>query len=109
MNELLNRVFGLTSMGFGDADVQFGFARPIPAWGWMLAMVAAFAMAWWSYWKLSGSRPARVTLAGLRGLVLLGLLLIFSGPQLVKRPSTTPATWASAPLRRRVERQRSMR
>ena len=59
MNELLNRVFGLSSMGFGDADVQFGFARPIPAWGWMLAVVGAFALAWWSYWRLMGSRRMR--------------------------------------------------
>lgn len=93
MNEFLNKVFGLTSMGFGGADVQFGFARPIPAWGWMLAVVAAFAMAWWSYWKLSGSRPARVALACVRGLVLLALLLIFSGPQLVKPNERIEKDW----------------
>lgn len=93
MNELLNKLFGLASMGFGDADVQFGFVRPIPAWGWMLAVVAAFAISWWSYWRLSGSRVARVVLAGLRGLVLLALLLIFSGPQLVKPNERVEKDW----------------
>jgi len=93
LNEFLNKVFGLTSMGFGDPDVQFGFARPIPAWGWMLAVVAAFAISWWSYWKLSGSKAGRFTLAGLRGLVLLALLMIFSGPQLVKPNERVEKDW----------------
>lgn len=93
MNEFLNRIFGLSSMGFGDPDVQFGFARPIPAWGWMVAVVGAFALAWWSYWRLSGGKRVRVVLAGLRGLTLLAILMIISGPQLVKPNERIEKDW----------------
>ncbi len=93
MNELLNKIFGLTSMSFGDADVQFGFARPIPAWGWLFAIAAALGMAWWSYWRLQSGRRGRVVLAALRGLTLLALLLIISGPQLVRPNERIEKDW----------------
>jgi hypothetical protein len=93
VTDVLNRIFGLTSVSFGDADVQFGFARPIPAWGWLLAIGAAMGIAWWSYWRLSGSMRGRVTLAALRGVTLLALLLIISGPQLVRPNERIEKDW----------------
>ncbi|MBX3377060.1 MAG: hypothetical protein KF678_08660 [Phycisphaeraceae bacterium] len=93
MSELLNRLFGLGPLSFGDPEVQFGFARPIPAWGWLLAAAAALGIAWWSYWRLQGSARWRVSLAGVRALTLLALLLVISGPQLVRPNERIEKDW----------------
>lgn len=93
MNDLLNRILGLSGMGFGQEGVEFGFARPIPAWGWVLAALVAGALAAWSYWRLSGGWRARIALAGLRGLVLLFLFLLIAGPQLVRPNERVEKDW----------------
>jgi len=93
MNQLLNKIFGLSSMGFGDDGVGFSFARPFPAWAWALAITAAIALALWSYSRLSGGHRARIALASFRALVLLLLLLIISGPQLVRPNDRTEQDW----------------
>ena len=93
MNTLLNKLFGLSSLGFGDEGVQFGFARPLPPWAWVLAVAVALAVAFWSYSRLSGGRAMRVVLAGLRGLLLVLLLLLIAGPQLVKPNERIEKDW----------------
>src|SRR5687768_17198506 len=74
MSALLNRLFGLSDLGFGAEGVELGFARPFPAWVWLLAILAAGGLAWWSYWKLDGARRWRIALAAGRALVLLAIL-----------------------------------
>lgn len=93
MNRLLNWLFGLSSMGFGDEGVHVSFARPIPGWGWALAVLAAAGLALWSYSRLTGSARSRIALASLRGLVLLLILLVISGPQLVRPNDRTEKDW----------------
>jgi hypothetical protein len=89
----LNKLFGLSSLGFGDDGVQFGFARPLPAWGWAIAIVFAVGIAFWSYSRLTGSRVMRLLLAGMRGMLLLLLLVLISGPQLVKPNERIEKDW----------------
>lgn len=94
MNALLNRIFGLGGgIGFGDEGVHFGLARPIPAWGWVLAVLIAGAFAGWSYWRLAGARGARVALAVVRGLTLLLILTLILGPQLVRPNERVEKDW----------------
>jgi hypothetical protein len=93
MTELLNRVLGLGGMGFGQSGVEFGFARPIPAWGWALAILVAGSLAGWSYWRLSGRRLWRTLLAAGRAAVLLLVLLLISGPQLVRPNERIENDW----------------
>jgi hypothetical protein len=93
MSELLNGLLGLRGMGFGQSGVEFGFARPIPAWGWALAVLLAGALAGWSYWRLSGERRWRIGLAAGRALVLLLILLVISGPQLVRPNERIENDW----------------
>jgi hypothetical protein len=93
MNPALDRFFGLHSLRFGAEGVEFTFARPIPAWGWALAAGAALALAWWSYSHLTGPRTARVILAGIRATLLLLLLLLISGPQLIRPNERVEKDW----------------
>src|SRR5690606_36865703 len=93
MNDLHNALFGLRSMGFGEESVQFGFAPPIPAWGWLLALIIAGGLAGWSYWRLAGPAWSRGVLATLRALVLLLILVLIAGPQLIRPNERVEKDW----------------
>jgi hypothetical protein len=105
MSDLLNQLFGLSSFGFGAEGVELGWARPIPAWGWLLAIASAAALAWWSYWRLDGAKAWRIALAALRGGVLLLLLVLISGPELVRPNDRVEKDWVLV----LVDRSASMR
>jgi hypothetical protein len=77
----------------GDPGVEFGFARPLPPWGWLLVLVAAGLLAGWSYRRMAGPRVARGALAVLRAGVLAGLVLVISGPQLVRPNDRIEKDW----------------
>lgn len=93
MTELLNQLFGLEGLGFGDEGVRIGFARPIAAWGWLLAVAAALGLSAWSYSRLAGARWGRIALAGVRGALLLALVLVVSGPELVRENVRVERDW----------------
>ncbi len=93
MTDLLNRLFQLEGMGFGSPGAEFGFARPFPAWGWALAVLAGAGIAWWSYWRLTGRRAVRIALAGLRGGLLLALLVLIAGPELRRANERIEGDW----------------
>jgi hypothetical protein len=93
MNELLNRLFNLHGMAFGDEAVELGFARPIPAWGWFIALGLAVVLAWWSYRRLDGSAATRSGLGAVRALTLLLILFLISGPQLVRPNDRVEQDW----------------
>jgi hypothetical protein len=93
MNELLNQLIGAGSLGFGEEGVRLGFARPIQAWGWALIVLGAAALSGWSYWKLDASIRSRFALASLRTLLLLLLVLLISGPRLIRPNETIEKDW----------------
>lgn len=94
MNDLLNTIFNLRGMGFGDPGVELSLARPLPAWGWFIALLVAAAIAAWGYARIDGPRSTRLALAALRALILLALLVLFTGPQLVRPNERTEPDWA---------------
>lgn len=93
MNDALGWLFGLDTLGWGDDGVAFSFARPLPAWGWLLVILASGALAWWSYWRLTGGQAWRATLAGIRGLFIVVLALLAAGPQLVRANEQVERDW----------------
>lgn len=82
MNDLLNRLFGLGEIGFGSPDTVFTFLRAPGLWAWVLALIALGALSWWSYRGLAGSRLTRMSLASVRTLLILFVLLLAAGPML---------------------------
>lgn len=82
-------LLGLRGFEFGDPGVRFEFALPIPSWMWAIIVIAAFVVSFWSYWHLSGSRVPRYLLAMLRGMTLVLVMLLLSGPRLVKQEDRT--------------------
>jgi hypothetical protein len=100
MNSLLAAIADFFLLGSGraglhpgDAGVEFGFARPLPAWGWLLVLIGAGVLAGWSYRRLAGGRPARAALAVLRASVLAAIVLVISGPQLVRPNDRVERDW----------------
>jgi len=93
VRELIWKLLGVERFGSGDADVRFEMARGFPAWAWALAIVALALVAWWSYARLTGPRPARIALATLRAAFLALILWLAAGPQLVRQPERVERDW----------------
>ena len=88
MNDVWAWLLGLDRLRFGQANVEFGFARPLPEWGWALVILAAIGAAWWSYRRLLGPAWWRGVLGAARALVLVLLAVLIAGPRLIKPNET---------------------
>lgn len=93
MNDLLTRLFSLRTLQPGETGVTLEWAHPAPAWGWMLIVLAATFISWWGYHRLEGKLYRRTILAILRGISLLIVALMISGPRLVKTEETIERDW----------------
>ncbi len=93
MSSFLNGLFGLEGMGFGDPGASLTFARPLAGWVWVLVIAGLFGLAWVSYWRLEGPRRVRVVLAGVRGLLLVLLVVLACGPELRRDNERTEEDW----------------
>lgn len=90
---LLDRLLGTRALSAMGEGVQFAFARPIPAWAWVVVVLLASGMGWWSYRRLPGPRAARLALASFRAMLLLSLVVLISGPQLVRPNERVERDW----------------
>lgn len=93
LDGVLDRLLGLGEFGFAGEGVRFAFLRPLPDWGWLLALVAIAAVCVWSYRRLTGPRWARTLLASCRGLLLVLLLVLTLGPTLVQQSRRVERDW----------------
>lgn len=82
MSDLLSRLFALRDVRFGATDTALQWNLPIPAWGWLLIVLAAAALAAWSYARLAAPRRARRGLAVVRTLLLILIAAMLCGPYL---------------------------
>lgn len=88
-----SRALGLRSLRFTDPGVRFELALHLPAWAWALLVAGAALLAWYTYWRLQGRKRWRWPLAGLRTLTIILLLLLLTGPRLVRPNVTTEPDW----------------
>lgn len=93
MNDALSWLLRLDSLRFGQAGVEFGFARPLPLWAWVLVALAAGALGWASYHRLGGGRAWRIVLGTIRALLLVLIAVIIAGPRLVKPNDVEEPDW----------------
>lgn len=93
MNRVWDRILGLKDLSTADGDVHFEFARSMPAWGWVLAVLALGLLAYWSYWRLLGSRGGRTALGIARWATLGVVAVLIAGPQLVKQNERVERDW----------------
>lgn len=98
MNTLLGSSLGRWLLGAdappADASsLRVVFERPLPGWGWFLALCACALIAWWSYRGLRGSIGGRSALAALRAALLLLLIVLLAGPSLRVGRETIEEDW----------------
>lgn len=84
MNAILDWLFGLEGLGFGDDGVVFEFARPFPAWIWAVVAPALITIAALGYRHVRVNKQARLWLVVLRSLTLLLIMVLLAGPRLVR-------------------------
>jgi len=75
---------GLSRLSAGDSDLSIGWRYELPAWGWALVVLAALALAGWSYHRLTGPGWGKAVLAAARAGFLVLLALLLAGPMLVR-------------------------
>lgn len=79
-NGVVRWLLGIRAIPADAGDVRLAFERPIPAWGWALAVAVAVVVAWWSYRRLAAPRARRVLLGALRAALLLLIVVLVAGP-----------------------------
>lgn len=90
---LFSRVFALRELGFGQEGVTLGFDRPLPTWGWALVVMGCAMLGWWGYRKLEGPKAARWSLAMVRSILLLVLVVLALGPRLERVNERLEPDW----------------
>ena len=86
-------LFGLDELQFGSEGVSLGLARPISTLAWLAVVLAAAGLALWSYRRLAGNRRGRGALALVRTLLLVLLVIVLTGPQLVRSNERVERDW----------------
>ena len=87
-----------------DSSVSLALDRPLPAWAWLLVVLAALTLAAWCYRRLRGPRWIRGALAGLRIGLLVLLAILVTGPSLRVAVELVERDWVVF----LVDRSRSM-
>jgi hypothetical protein len=93
MNSFIEKALDLERLSLLDESVRLGFERPLPAWAWVMIVVAALGISILSYRRMLGPLPARTILGAIRGLAIIALAVLISGPQLVKGDETVERDW----------------
>lgn len=75
------------------SGVHLAWAHAWPAWVWLLMLLLLAAFAFWSYSRLLGSPSGRRTLAVIRTLILLLVVIIIAGPLLQLERDTVEEDW----------------
>lgn len=91
--QLFARLFSLGEMRPGKEGVSLEWAYPLPAWAWLLIVVAAGGLAVFAYRRLDAPRRARIVCGTLRALALLLVAVMISGPRLVKTEESVQRDW----------------
>lgn len=91
--DILDRLLGLSRLSWSDARTSVGWRFPLPAWAWILIVLAALVLAGWSYRKLLGNRLARIGLSGVRALILMLIAALLAGPMLVLNQEQVDPDW----------------
>lgn len=77
-----------------DAEtVRLVFERPLPAWLWAIIILVGGVFSIWTYSRLSGWRPGRGVLAGMRFAVILLVCVLISGPMLEMPRESVEEDW----------------
>ncbi|MEE9212672.1 MAG: hypothetical protein V3U29_08470 [Phycisphaeraceae bacterium] len=90
---LIDEILGLTRISWSDPRTSLGWRVSLPAWAWALIVLTAIAFAGWSYYRLLGSRAARVTLAMVRVLLIVFIAALLAGPMLVLAQERVEPDW----------------
>lgn len=90
----LDRALGLDdSFSLSAENTALGWEHPLPAWAWLLIVLAALALSGMSYHRLLGGRRLRVALAAVRGLLLITIAVLIAGPIVVRTDVTDEPDW----------------
>ena len=89
----LDAWLGLERLSLSDPETSLAWAHPLPAWAWVLVILAAVGFGIWSYMHLQGAAWMRSLLAGLRVLTLLLIAVLLAGPELTRTDERVEPDW----------------
>ncbi len=64
------------------SGVEMVWQYSLPNWVWLLCVVGAGTLSWWSYARLVGTRKLRITLGVVRAALIVLLVALVAGPML---------------------------
>ncbi len=90
---LIDRLLGLRELSWSDPAAGLSFNYELPAWVWVLIILAAIGVAGMSYRRLLGARSWRIALSLVRAGIILILTVLLVGPVLVLPQETVERDW----------------
>jgi hypothetical protein len=96
MNGMLDAIFSLGadgSLGFGDEGTRFEFARALPAWLTVIALLICIVVPAMLYRGQLARSWRRGAMSLLRSVALVVLLIVLMGPQLVRDREQIEPDW----------------
>lgn len=92
-SDFMRWLLDLRSIPKGADDLYLGFERQWDPWVWFLLLLAAAALAGWSYWRLVGGRGGRLVLAAVRFAIIVLALVLIAGPMIELPRESVEQDW----------------
>ena len=86
-------LLGLSRVNWSDRGAALTWRYPLAAWGWVLLILAALALAAWSYHRLLAPRWGLIALAPVRAMVIVFVAVLLAGPTLLVRRDLQEIGW----------------
>lgn len=86
-------LLGLDAIPAGSEGVGWSWQYPMPGWAWLLIVVGAAAISYWSYRQMVGARSTRTFLAVVRWMLLTLTAVLIAGPMLRLAVVETQPDW----------------
>ena len=94
MNAFLRWLLGVRDLPDDLPGLRMVWEHPFPGWVWLIAVSMVIAMSFWSYTRLDAPSRFRWSMASVRSLLFIVLLVCLSGPMLEIPREEIEGDWA---------------
>jgi len=93
LNDTMRWLLDIERIPEGADGLHLAWEQSLPMWMWAALALGAGGVAFWSYSRLAGRHGARLTLAAVRCMTILLVLVLLCGPAIEHRQESVEQDW----------------